>query len=151
METLCIPVKSNLITEIILRSRGRINIAQLVENVVVDFLERTKGDGTIWSEEHAEEVLGEIDDDLSRYGEPTKGYDWHRVFLPNGTRLKTQYRGAEYEAEVRHQQVYFNGNPCSPSQFASAAANNTSRNAWRDLWIKRPGDGWKLANTLRKT
>ncbi|SFO21655.1 hypothetical protein SAMN05216386_2969 [Nitrosospira briensis] len=25
----------------------------------------------------------------------------------------------------------------------------TSRNAWRDLWIKRPEDKWKLANECR--
>jgi hypothetical protein len=39
----------------------------------------------------------------------------------------------------------------SPTALANQIANNTSRNAWRDLWIKFPGDdGWRLAQDLRE-
>ena len=38
-------------------------------------------------------------------------------FLPNGTILKINYKGEEKTAEVRHQQIYYEGSPCSPSQF----------------------------------
>ena len=37
------------------------------------------------------------------------------------------------------------------AELARAIANNTSRNAWRDLMVKRPHDeSWRLAEELRR-
>ena len=151
MDDLGVPVSGELINEIILRSRRPVDIANLVHNVLEDYLARTRGDADIWSEEHADAVADEDSDPtLARYGDPAKGYNWHGVLLPNGTQLKVTYRGEAKLAEVRHRQIYFEGQPCSPSQFASRAANNTSRNAWRDIWVKRRTDGdWIFADLLR--
>jgi len=151
MSTISIPVEHHLIAEIILRSQGRVDPVGLVDSIVSDYLERTKGDADIWSLAHAEEVAEASRDDSDQYGDPTKGYYWNRVFLPNGTALLSAYKGKEHRAEIRHGQLVYNGKPCSPSQFASIVANNTSRNAWRDLWVKRPGDQWRVANALRLT
>jgi hypothetical protein len=39
----------------------------------------------------------------------------------------------------------------SPSEFANQVAGGTNRNAWRDLWIKRPHDSeFHLADDLRR-
>jgi hypothetical protein len=151
MSTLAVPVRADLIAEIVLRSKGKADIASMIEHSVESFLDRTRGDPDIWSDEHAEAVASENTDDTPiRLGHPSKGYRWQGVFLPNGTILKINYKGEEKTAEVRHQQIYYEGSPCSPSQFASRVANNTSRNAWRDIWVKRPSDReWIFADTLR--
>jgi hypothetical protein len=149
--TLAISIRKDLIIEIILRSGGRVDPAKLVEDVLESFLDRTRGDAEVWSQGHAEEVAREEGDtSLAKFGVPTKGYYWAGVFCPNGTQFKMSYKAKDYFAEVRHQQLFYNDNPCSPSQFARLVANNTSRNAWNDVWIKRPTDaGWVFANSLR--
>lgn len=153
MNELAIPIRADLVSEIILRSRGRADVVRMVEHSVESFLDRTRGDGDIWSAEHAEEVEDEeLDDTLARIGHPSKGYNWSGVFLPNGTSLRVDYKGGHCYAEVRHQQIFYEDEPCSPSEFASRAANNTSRNAWRDVWVKKPGAStWEFSNTLRRT
>ena len=151
MSAIAISVRPDLVTEIILRSRGKVNLTSLIENIVESFLERTRGDPDIWSPEHAQEIAEEEGDEtLVEFGAPSKGYQWQGVLLPNGTALKTTYKNKDHFAEVRHQQLFYEGSPCSPSQFASRAANNTSRNAWRDIWIKRPTDkDWIFADAAR--
>jgi hypothetical protein len=133
-------------------SEGRHDVAGMIENIVEDFLDRTKGDPHIWSEAHANSVAEEAaDDSLVKFGNPGKGYRWQGLLLENGSQLKMPYGGKDHFAEVRHQQIYYEGSPCSPSQFASRVANNTSRNAWRDIWIKSPSDReFRLADNLRR-
>ncbi|MDX0769594.1 hypothetical protein GOD80_18395 [Sinorhizobium medicae] len=151
MTMLSIPIRNDLIAEIFIRSNGAINPTDLVESLLADYLERTRGDTTIWTEDQ----LSRIDEKsrgkfLIKFGDPGRGFSWQGVFLPNGTQLRVRYRRKEYFANVRHGQVYYEDQPCSPSQFASRAANNTSRNAWNDVWVKRPSDvDWVFANNLR--
>ena len=60
-----------------------------------------------------------------------------------------QYRGKYFYAQVDGDQVVFDGEPITPSALANKITMS-SRNAWRDLWIKRPkDDDWKLAQDLR--
>jgi hypothetical protein len=85
--------------------------------------------------------------------EDVRGYLWKakdaRLFLPDGTAVRMQYKGADYNAEVQDQQISYKGKSLTPGQFANEVANS-SRNAWRDLWIKFPdGDEWLLADDLR--
>src|SRR5262245_46820857 len=120
MSTLAIPVRTDLVAEIILRSEGRHDPVGTIENIMEDFLERTRGDSDIWSEAHANAVAEEgVDDTLVRFGNPSKGYRWGSLLLRNGSQLKMPYKGKDHFAEVRHQQIYYEGSPCSPSQFAS--------------------------------
>ena len=61
------------------------------------------------------------------------------------------YKDKTSTAEVRHQTIYFENDEVTPSELASRVANNTSRNAWRDLYIMRPGDThFELAAVLRR-
>ena len=54
-------------------------------------------------------------------------------------------------AEVRDEEIVFEEMSYSPSQWASKIAGGTSRNAWRDIWIKERGsDRWVLADDLRR-
>ena len=82
----------------------------------------------------------------------TQGYQWKNVFLPSGTQIRMQYKGEYSYAKVEGDSVIFNGKSISPSVLANTIAGG-SRNAWRDLWIKRPGPTgekeWKLADDIR--
>jgi hypothetical protein len=145
-------IPGDIVGEIFLRSQGRIDPVGLIESAITDFLERTRGDALIWGQEHADAVSAEqADGGLQKYGPATRGYQWQNVFLPNGTQLKIPYKGRDHLAEIRHQQLYYEDTPTSPSQFASRVARYTSRNAWRDIWVKRPDDkDWLPANRLRR-
>jgi hypothetical protein len=86
---------------------------------------------------------------MAYYGDRSEGLFWDRLFLRNSTKLRTRYKGREYIAEVRHGQIWFRNESTTPSKFANAAANNTIRNAWRDLDVQFLGEDWKSAQTLR--
>jgi hypothetical protein len=83
----------------------------------------------------------------------TKGYLWKsreaRLFLPNGTDIRMPYKGTDYLAKVEGDQLIYKGTPHTPARLVNVITG-TSRNAWRDLWIKFPDDdGWALADELR--
>ena len=78
-----------------------------------------------------------------------RGYRWKNLFLPHGTTVRMEYKRRFYYAKVRGDELVYDEQPISPSEFANRVTG-TSRNAWRDLWIKRPGDqDYSLADTLR--
>lgn len=79
----------------------------------------------------------------------TRGYQWKNLFLPSGTQIRMQYKGAYFYAKVDGDEIIYDSKPISPGSLANTIAGN-SRNAWRDLWIKRPEDKeWKLADECR--
>jgi len=79
----------------------------------------------------------------------SRGYQWKSLFLPDHTEIRMQYKGVYFYATVESDELVYNGKPISPSNLANTIAGS-SRNAWRDLWVKRPGDAdWCLADELR--
>lgn len=81
---------------------------------------------------------------------PASGYQWKTVFLPTGTQLRMRCAEQSFFADVVGEQIIFHGRAVSPRQMVCAAAGE-QRNAWRDVWIKRPGDrGWTQADQLRR-
>lgn len=86
---------------------------------------------------------------LSEISSNTRGYQWKNLFLPHGTQIRMQYRGTYSYAKVEGDEIIYGGKSISPGSLANTIAG-TSRNAWRDLWIKRPEDKeWKLADECR--
>ncbi len=78
-----------------------------------------------------------------------RGYQWKSLFLPEGTQIRMQYKGAYHYAKVEGDDIIFDGKPISPGSMANTITSS-SRNAWRDLWILRPQDDeWKLAQDCR--
>ena len=49
-------------------------------------------------------------------------------------------KGWKDGAEVAHEKIMYEGEAFSPSGLANRIASGTARNAWRDLWIKKPRD-----------
>jgi hypothetical protein len=78
------------------------------------------------------------------------GYQWKCLFLPEGTVLRSWSYGEHNYARVEGDHIILEGRDVSPNQFARAFARS-NRNAWDDLFIRRPGDKqFKLASNLRK-
>ncbi|HEY1151783.1 MAG TPA: hypothetical protein VGF27_24630 [Pseudoduganella sp.] len=83
-------------------------------------------------------------------GSPRTGYQWKCLFLPSGTRLRLRCTNQLFYAEIVNDHLVFRGEVMSPSQMV-AAASGVARNAWRDLWVRRPQDKeWSPADKLRR-
>ncbi|MBB3121992.1 hypothetical protein [Pseudoduganella violacea] len=79
-----------------------------------------------------------------------RGYQWKCLFLPAGSRLRMQYAGQWFYAEVRGDELLFEGQPVSPRGMTQMIAGD-GRNAWRDLWVRLPGEkNWSRALLLRR-
>jgi hypothetical protein len=79
-----------------------------------------------------------------------RGYQWKGLFLPEGTEVRMQYKGEYHYAKVEGDQLIYEGMPTTPGSLANTVASS-SRNAWRDLWVKRPSDPeWRLADDRRR-
>lgn len=146
-----IPLRVELYAELVGRS-GKADVSNYINNSVEGFLDSTEGDPSNWSEEYLVKFAKEKDGTfIKKYGQPSRGYQWQNVFLPNGTEIRMTYKGETTYAEIRHEKLILGDESMSPSEFACAVANNTSRNAWRDLYIKYPGSGdWKFAHDVRR-
>lgn len=68
-----------------------------------------------------------------------RGYQWKTLFLPEGTVLRSWSYGDHNYARVEGDQIIHEGKSVSPNQFAQSFAR-TTRNAWTDLYIRRPCD-----------
>lgn len=152
MPYIAIPIDSEIIGELYLRKGSpNIDVASWIENIVRDYLERTADDD--WSEAYYayRERQAGSEDFAAEFGDPKGGYHWTPLFLPNGTLIRMEYKKETSQAAVKNNKIDFNGECYSPSELARIIAAGTTRNAWRDLLIKRPGDtDWLLADELRR-
>jgi hypothetical protein len=80
----------------------------------------------------------------------SRGYMWKSVFLPAGTMVRIKYEGSYTYAKIEGDYLMYNGEQVSPNQFA-LKVTGSARDAWRDLWVKRPSDpDYQLADDLRQ-
>lgn len=74
---------------------------------------------------------------------------WMRLFLPNGTLLRTVSNGKNYHCIVEADALNYDGNAVSSSGFVNAVGG-IRRNAWKCTWLLLPDSKeWKLADSLR--
>jgi len=145
-----VPLHVELYADVVRRA-GQAHVSSYIDHSVESFLERTEGDSEVWPAEYAD-ALGEQHRAFREtYGDPREGFHWDALFLPNGTQIRMTYGGRHSHAEIRHEGLYYGEERMrSPSRFARRVANNTARNAWRDLYVKFPGEkAWQLADGLR--
>ncbi len=82
--------------------------------------------------------------------EHSRGYQWKELFLPDSTELRMECAGATFYAKVVGDDILYGGRSVSPRGLTLAIAGD-GRNAWRDLWLRLPGDRyWKRANHRRR-
>jgi hypothetical protein len=78
-----------------------------------------------------------------------KGYQWKQLFLPDGTLLRTVYKGKNHHCLVEEDHLLYEGKSVSPSRFVNAVGG-IRRNAWTSIWVRFPNTcAWQLADTLR--
>ncbi len=148
---LAVLINAELHNELVLRVGTAGDVTGYIEHAIESFLERTQGDAHLWNSSYIDRFISENSDPFQKdYGDPKKGYHWSVLFLPNGTRLKMEYKGKEYFAFVKNSSIYYENEYFSPSEWARRIANNTSRNAWRDIHVQFNGEKeWILSDVLR--
>jgi hypothetical protein len=152
MKHICVPINSELIGEMFLRKGPAQDVSDWVENILQDYLDRTQEDEG-WNDEYYDYVGSKkwSRTELEEFGDPKNGYHWTSIFIPNGSEISMEYKREKHTAIVKHERIYYLGETFTPAEFARKVANNTSRNAWRDLYIKKPGEArWTLADQLRR-
>jgi hypothetical protein len=94
--------------------------------------------------------IAEQADDAQLAASHLSGYQWKELFLPNGTEVRANYDTQSHYAMVDNDLLCYQGQPMSPRQFTMAVAGE-GRNAWRDLWVRLPGERqWRRAADLRR-
>ncbi|WP_461520923.1 hypothetical protein [Porticoccus sp.] len=137
MTTISVPVDTDKFIKLVdfLRSKGSDRDPVATISLAIDYWM----DNADWK---AEELLPEV-------FEIEKGYMWKEVFLPHGTSLRMRYKNQYHYAVVKADSFLYDGVDMSPAQFANTVTKS-SRNAWRDLEVKRPQDrDWVPADKLR--
>lgn len=146
-------IDAELHNELVLRTRKTDDVTRLIEHAVSTFLERTVGDADLWDDDYVASLhQAGSDAQRAKYGDPKKGYQWQSLLIPNGSHLKVTYKGSDAHAEIRHQKLVYEGeDDLSPSSWVRRVANNTSRNAWNDVWVQLPGTSqWQLSDVMRR-
>ena len=160
-----IPISVEVYNEFVRRmGREKDDVVGVITNVIEDFLERTADQTDMWSAEYAdwfetqEKNLGRFTDVNERkYGRADKGLFWadkegRRVFFPNGTNVRFKYKHKLYYAEIRHQRIHSGDIEYTSMSRFVWGVTNTPRNAWNDIWMKRPTDTeWQFAHKHRLT
>lgn len=88
------------------------------------------------------------------YVSESHGFTWRYkdtyLFLPHETEIRMRYKDKYHYAKVDGDEINYQGKSVSPGSLTKEITG-TSRNAWRDLWIRRPDSNeWELADQCRR-
>jgi hypothetical protein len=164
MTDLHISFPKKLYDDIVRFSDGGLDPATLAENLVIGWIEQSvESDGfETWGdrlEEVAELYAPHVaeqwrkEDVAAAEASRTRAKPlvWKLVEIPAGSKVRMQYNGTHHYAEVGSGAIIDDGQRFSPSEWARKVADDTSRNAWRDIWVKFPRTSeWVAATTLRE-
>ena len=154
-----IPFPRDLYDDIVRFSEGRFDPVDLAEEQILNLFERNLGDLTDqWFGENmyefAKRHFPDYADELRREStaplREARPLIWKDVVIQHGARVRMQYGGTHHFAKVDNGKIVDDDGKFSPSAWARKTANDTSRNAWRDLWFKNPmSSHWRPAEILR--
>jgi hypothetical protein len=149
---ICIPIATDIIHEMLLRRGPETNVSAWIEDLIYQYLADTEQEND-WNDEYYEYLdrrTGESDF-MEKYGDPRKGYRWQELDLRNGTQLYMEYKKERHYATVKNEKIIYKDEAYSPAQLVRKITN-TTRNAWRDLYIQYPGKNeWELADVIRNS
>ena len=135
MSTIAVPISSRTfldLADFLNEKRSSLDPVDVVETAISYWI-----DNADWKPE----LLGSPDQQT--------GYSWKSLFLPSGTNLRIKINGEYVYAKVEGDRIVYNGQSVSPNQFALKAAG-CARDAWRDVWIRRPTDrDYAVADSFR--
>jgi hypothetical protein len=147
-----IPFPRDLYNLIVLRSGGKLDPANLATEQVEQFIERTRDEALVWTEQGVAQFAKEKAEKSHDFGDPSRGHQWSLVFLPNGTELRMKYLGKTQYATIKSENVVSGTTIFSSvSQWVRSVARGTSRNAWHDVWIRFPTETeFRYSDTVRE-
>lgn len=124
-------IPTDLYGELFRRYPG--SVSSILEQISWDFLDRT-------AEDFQDAQL-----------KPTGVY-WERLFMPEGTEIRTRYFGDFKTAKIEGERIVWEGTTFpSMSQLAKAMRGNTVNNAWQVLEVRLPSSiRWEPASSLRR-
>jgi hypothetical protein len=140
---ICVPIGTDLflgLAEFLKREGSDCDPVLAVERAIEYWI-----DNANWKQT---ELMPEIHESTSR------GFTWKykdaQLFLPHGTELRMRYKGTYHYAKVEGDDIRYNDQRLSPASLVEAITG-TARNAWKDLWIKTPGNReWQRADDRRR-
>jgi hypothetical protein len=153
-----------LVADIIRFSDGRLDPFEMANDQLRNFVERTVEflGADLWGDrldEVAEKYAPDVwkrwqEEDATRAEsrrEENRPLVWKEITVPAGSEVRMAYGGQHHYATVQHGHIVDDGKSYSPSEWAWKIANQTSRNAWRDLWFRTPPSStWVPAQLLRE-
>jgi hypothetical protein len=136
MDFVSVPVPTKLYNQLVLRTGGNLDVTRLIIDVVDNFIESSGRDLESLIDPKPAHRPG-----FQKFGDPERSHEWGSLALPNGTELRMRYKQQTHYSRVVNEQIEWEGQQYgSVSQWVRTVAENTSRNAWHDVWIKRPTD-----------
>jgi hypothetical protein len=156
------PLDADLVTDIIRYSDGKVDPFDMANTQLRSFVERSvETVPTLWgdridevAEKYAPDVFERWDREDERrsaeWRENNQPLVWKEISVSAGSEVRMAYGDKHHYAIIQRGHIVDNGNEYSPSEWASKVADNTSRNAWRDLWFKEPlSKAWVPAELMR--
>lgn len=158
-----VPMRGQLYRDIVRFSDGRIDPAEMAEQLLENWIGRDLeiGDGRFWGDRfeevaqmyapHLLEVIAKQRQSApDKRGNDRKPLVWKEVTISAGSEVRMAYGDTHHYAKVARGSIIDDGKEYSPSEWASKVAGNKSRNAWRDLWFREPfSKAWVPAQLLR--
>lgn len=158
-----VPFPKKLYDDLVRFSNGRCNPAEWAVDRLEDWIDRNFQSelmGMGWASDHFMDLFSDrIADFAEEYSPDLLEYwaklDEHRtkerlggrhpliwkgVEVAPGSDVRMSYGGVQHYAKIHHGKIVDADGDFSPSEWASKVAGGTSRNAWRDLWFKAPGE-----------
>lgn len=173
-DVIFVPFPKELYDDLIRFSDGRVNpvdwaVERLEAWIETNFSSETMGMG--WAndtfmenfepriEEFAEKYYPpaltywakQEDKDIESYLATRKPLVWKEITIPASSDVRMLYGGTSHYATIHDGKIKDADGQFSPSEWARKVADDTSRNAWRDLWFKVPGKKeWVPAELIRQ-
>ncbi|MET4700599.1 hypothetical protein ABIE65_003641 [Constrictibacter sp. MBR-5] len=159
-----VPISRQLYNDLVRFSDGQVD-GRIAETLIESWIERTLSLGdqiSVWGDRavevaetyapHVAKRWRKEDEDHSvDLRKQNRPLIWKEVSIPAGADVRMQYDGIQYYGVVVDGSIEFEGERYTPSSWASKVAGGTSRNAWRDIYVKEPlGKFWIPAEILRK-
>lgn len=161
-EVIYIPFDAELARDIIRFSDGKLDPAILAVDQVWGFITSNPDNPDFWGDrvdeviqKYAPQMWEQWQENEAEEGaklrEQRQPLIWKGVTIAAGSEVRMSYDGKNHFAKVQRGAIVDDGKEYSPSEWASKVADGTSRNAWRDLWIKEPlSRTWVPASLLRE-
>lgn len=173
-DTIYVPFPRKLYDDLIRFSDGKCDPVEWAVSRLEDWIERnfsSECSGLGWANDHfmamfdermedfAAEFYPEVLDYWERQDEAaaqarregSRPLVWKYVTVPSGSDVRMTYGGTQHYAKVIDGAIKDDSGTYTPSEYASKVAGGTSRNAWRDLWFRLPGESrWQPATLLRE-